>query len=222
MNLVLLGGPGAGKGTQAKRLAEKYQLCHVSTGDILRQAIKEGTPLGKQADGFIKAGELVPDAVILGIIDTRLKQADAAGGAIFDGFPRTLPQADGLEVLLKKLNSRLHMCLSLEIPDELIVQRLTSRRLCSNCGTDYNVISNPPPADGLCVKCAGKIIQRADDREDTIRNRQTVYHRQTRPLQEYYSSRGSLHLVDGQGPMDEIFSKLCRLIDDYHKESAGN
>jgi adenylate kinase len=222
MNLVLLGGPGAGKGTQAKRLAEKYRLYHVSTGDILRQAIKDGTPLGKQADGYIKAGELVPDAVTLGIIDSRLNQTAAAGGAIFDGFPRTLPQAEGLEALLQKMNSRLHMCLSLEVPDELVIKRLTSRRLCSNCGTDYNVISNPPPADGLCVKCSGKIIQRADDREETIRNRQTVYHRQTQPLQEFYSSRGLLHRVDGEGPMDEIFAKLCRLIDDYDKESAGN
>lgn len=220
MNLVLLGAPGAGKGTQAKMLAARYQVPHISTGDILRQAIKYETPLGLEADRYIKAGELVPDEVMLGIIEDRLNRPDAARGAVFDGFPRTLQQADGLEALLKRLDSRLDLCLSLEVTDELIIQRLSARRICSNCGADYNVITNPPPADGICLKCGGQIIQRADDREETIRNRLTVYHRQTRPLEEYYSGRGLLRSVDGNGPVDEIFAKLCRIIDDYLKKSA--
>jgi adenylate kinase len=222
MNLTLLGGPGAGKGTQAKRLLEKYRLLHISTGDILRQAIKDGTPLGLQAERYLKSGELVPDAIMLGIIEERLAQPDAAAGAIFDGFPRTLPQADGLEALLRKRKSRLNLCLSLEVPDELIIKRLSSRRICNQCGADYNVISNPPPADGKCLKCGGQIIQRADDFEETIRNRLAVYRRQTKPLQDYYSGRGLLRVVDGNQTVDDIFAKLCQTIDDHLKESAGN
>jgi adenylate kinase len=222
MNLTLLGAPGAGKGTQAKKLAQKYHLSHISTGDILRQAIKEGTPLGKQAEHYLKSGELVPDAIMLGIIEERLNQPDARSGAIFDGFPRTLLQADGLEALLKKSNNRLDLSLSLEVPDELIIQRLSSRRICSNCGADYNVITNPPPPDGKCLKCGGPIVQRADDEEGTIRNRLAVYRRQTKPLQDYYSGRGLLRVVDGHETVNAIFAKLCRTVDDYLKESKGN
>jgi adenylate kinase len=222
MYIVLLGPPGAGKGTQAKRLAGHYKLPHIATGDILRQAITYGTQLGIEADHYLAIGELVPDEIILGIIEERLSRPDARSGAIFDGFPRTLPQADGLEALLEKNRRKLDLCLDLDVADESIIKRLSARRICSQCGTDYNVLSNSPSPGGNCNKCGGRIIQRADDREETIRNRLVVYHRQTRPLQDYYSRRGVLRLVDGEGPMDEIFSKLCRLIDDYHKESAGN
>ncbi|RJP75822.1 MAG: adenylate kinase [Candidatus Zixiibacteriota bacterium] len=222
MNIVLLGAPGSGKGTQAKMLAEKYHFPHISTGDILRQAIRGNTPLGREAEGYIKAGDLVPDKVVLGIIEERLQEADCAEGALFDGFPRTIQQADGLESMLKKANRRLDLCLSLEVPDEHIVRRLSSRRICSVCGADYNMISNPPPADNRCVICGGEIVQRADDQETTIRNRLAVYRKQTSPLQEYYSGRGLLRIVDGDGSPSEIFAKLCRVIDDHSQKPAGN
>ncbi len=222
MNLILLGAPGSGKGTQAKILADRYQFPHISTGDILRQAIKDAAPLGQKVEKLMKAGELVPDGVILAIIEQRLQEDDCARGAIFDGFPRTILQAEGLEALLDKVHRRLDLCLSLEIADERIVQRLSSRRICANCGEDYNLTANPPPADGRCRQCAGEILQRADDQEDTIRNRLAVYRRQTRPLQEYYSGRGLLHIIDGDGTPEEIFAKLCRLIDDHLKEFPRN
>ncbi|MCX6638987.1 MAG: adenylate kinase [bacterium] len=220
MNIILLGAPGSGKGTQAKQLVEKYGFPQVSTGDILRKALADGTDLGSKAKKFMEAGELVPDEVILGIIEERLKQPDCKSGAIFDGFPRTLQQADGLEGLLKRINSHLDLfCISLEVPDDRIVSRLSARRICSGCGTDYNMISNPPPKDHHCLKCGGEIIQRGDDQEDTIRNRLAVYRRQTRPLQEYYSGRGLLRIADGDASPQEIFNKLSRLIDDYLKNS---
>lgn len=216
MNLILLGAPGSGKGTQAKQLVEKYSFPQISTGDILRAAVADGTPLGEQAQKYMKAGELVPDDVILGVIEERLKQDDCKTGAIFDGFPRTLQQADGMESVLKHLGSKLDLCISLEVPDDKVVARLTARRGCSKCGQDYNLISNPPPDDGRCGKCGGEIIQRVDDQEDTIRNRLAVYRRQTRPLQDYYSGRGLLRIVDADGTPDDIFAKLCQIIDDHN------
>jgi len=222
MNLILLGAPGSGKGTQAKALSERYKFAHISTGDILRQAIRERSALGQQAENYIKSGELVPDKIILGIIEDRLRQEDCRSGAVFDGFPRTLPQADGLEALLKKASRRLDLCINLEVSDDRIVQRLTHRRICANCGRDYNLISNPPPADGRCETCGSEITLRVDDQDETVRNRLAVYRRQTRPLQEYYSGRGMLRIVDADGAQQEIFAKLCRLIDDYLKNSAGN
>jgi adenylate kinase len=219
MNVILLGAPGSGKGTQAKRLVTTYGIPQISTGDILRLAVREGTDLGKEAKKYMDAGELVPDSVILGVIEERLHEDDCKKGAIFDGFPRTLQQAEGMESLLNKLASRLDLCISLEVPDEHIVRRLTARRLCSNCGADFNTISNPPPDNGICsVCCEGKIIQRDDDKEETIRNRLEVYHRQTRPLQDYYSGRGLLRLVDGDGSPDQIFDKLRQLFDDYNQD----
>ncbi len=219
MYVILLGAPGSGKGTQAKQLVEKYGIPQISTGDILRKALKDGTELGKEAKKFMDAGELVTDALILGIIEERLKVDDCKNGAIFDGFPRTIQQADGMESMLKKTGANIAFCVSLEVPDENIITRLTARRLCSKCGQDYNTVSNPPPADGLCTKCGGEIIQRSDDQEATIRNRLEVYHRQTSPLQDYYSGRGLLRIVDGDGSPQEIFEKLCRLFDDYNKKS---
>lgn len=216
MNIILLGAPGSGKGTQAKQLVKKYGYPQISTGDILRNAVTKGTELGRKAQSYMKAGELVPDDVILGIIEERLKIEDCKRGAIFDGFPRTLQQADGLELILQRINSRLDLCISLEVPDDRVVARLSARRGCAQCGQDYNLISNPPPADGRCLKCGGEIIQRADDQEETIRNRLSVYRRQTKPLQDYYSGRKLLHIVDADGSPEEIFDKLCRIIDDHH------
>ncbi|MFH1862455.1 MAG: adenylate kinase [bacterium] len=220
MNLILLGAPGSGKGTQAKQLGERYSFPQISTGDILRKAVADETELGKKAQEYMKAGELVPDQVIMGIIEERLKADDCRNGAIFDGFPRTLQQADALEALLKKISSQLDLCISLEVPDDRIVNRLTARRICSQCGQDYNMVSNPPPPGNRCSHCSGEIIQRADDQEATIRNRLAVYRKQTRPLQEYYSGRGLLRIVDGDGAPQEIYTKLCRLIDDNRKDRA--
>ncbi|TKJ40408.1 adenylate kinase [candidate division LCP-89 bacterium B3_LCP] len=218
MNVILLGAPGSGKGTQAKQLVTKYGFPQISTGDILRKAVTDGTPIGKEAQKFMKAGELVPDDVILGVIEERLKEDDCKVGAIFDGFPRTLQQAYGLESLLKRIGSALDLCVSLEVPDDKVVTRLSARRGCSECGQDYNMISNPPPADGRCVKCSGEIIQRTDDQEDTIRNRLAVYRRQTKPLQDYYSGRGLLSIVDADGSPEDIFTKVCSVLDDHDKE----
>jgi adenylate kinase len=215
MNLILLGAPGSGKGTQAKQLVDKYGIPQISTGDILRKAVADGTPLGEQAQKYMKAGNLVPDDIILGIIEERLKQDDCKVGAIFDGFPRTLQQADGMESVLQRLGSKLDLCISLEVPDDKVVARLTARRGCSQCGQDYNLINNPPPEDGRCSKCGGEIIQRLDDQEETIRNRLEVYRRQTRPLQDYYSGRGLLHIVDADGSPDDILDKLFRILDDH-------
>lgn len=222
MNLILLGAPGSGKGTQAKQVSDKYGFPQISTGDILRKAVADGTDLGRQAEEYMAAGELVPDHVILGVIEERLREKDCQDGAIFDGFPRTLQQADGLESILQKIHSRLDLCLSLEVPDDRIVERLSARRICSDCGQDYNMISNPPPTDGRCIRCGGEIVQRADDQEETIRNRLEVYRRQTRPLQEYYAGRGLLHIVDADGLPRDIFAKLCRVIDDHREEPTGS
>lgn len=221
MNVILLGAPGSGKGTQAKQLVEKYGFPQISTGDILRKALKDGTDLGKQAKQYMDAGELVPDDVILGVIEDRLQEDDCKQGAIFDGFPRTIQQADGLDALLNRIGSKLDLTVSLEVPDDAIIKRLTSRRVCNNCGAVFNMITDPPPEDGICPVCkVGKIIQRDDDREETIRHRLNVYRRQTKPLQDYYSGRGVLRIVDGNGTPPEIFDKLCRLFDDYIKKSS--
>ncbi len=222
MDVILLGAPGSGKGTQAKQLVAKYDIPQISTGDILRKAVKDGTELGQEAQKYMEAGELVPDEVILGVIEERLKEDDCKHGAIFDGFPRTIQQAEGMESILRNVGSQIGMCISLEVPDEHIINRLTARRMCAGCGQDYNMISSPPPEDGRCSKCGGEIIQRTDDQEDTIRNRLEVYHRQTSPLQDYYSGRGLLRIVDGDGSPQEIFAKLCQLFDDHYKKSAGN
>ncbi|MBU0520504.1 adenylate kinase [bacterium] len=223
MNVILLGAPGSGKGTQAQQLVEKYSIPQISTGDILRKALKDGTDLGKEAKKFMEAGQLVPDEVILGIIAERLQQNDCKKGAIFDGFPRTIQQADALNAILNKIGSQLDLTVSLEVPDEKIIKRLTSRRVCNNCGAVFNTVSNPPPAEGNCPSCkTGQIIQRSDDQESTIRSRLDVYHRQTKPLQDYYSGRGVLRMVDGDGSPQDIYTKLCRLLDDHLKESGGN
>jgi len=223
MNVILLGAPGSGKGTQAQQLVEKYGFPQISTGDILRKAVKDGTELGVKAKQYMDRGELVPDDVILGVIEDRLQQDDCKNGAIFDGFPRTIQQADGLDALLNRIGSNLDLTISLEVPDDAIIKRLTSRRVCNNCGAVFNVITNPPPEDGICPMCkSGSIIQRDDDREETIRNRLEVYHRQTKPLQDYYPGRGLLRIVDGNGTPQEIFTKLCRLFDDYLEKSARN
>lgn len=198
MKLILLGPPGAGKGTQAEVLTKKLGIETISTGVMLRAAMREGTELGKLAKEYIDAGKLVPDEVVVGIVKERLSQDDCKNGFILDGFPRTIPQAEALQAAGVEIDK----VLSLEVEDEEIVSRLSGRRECKACGTPYHVKNKPVPADGKCV-CGGEIIQRADDNEETIRNRIKVYHEQTEPIKEYYASQGKVVSVDGSGTVEE-------------------
>jgi adenylate kinase len=212
MRMVLLGAPGSGKGTQAVRLIEHYRVIHISTGDILRQAIRDGSDLGRKAQEFMTQGQLVPDQIMLDLIRERLSQADCDNGFILDGFPRTLPQAEGLKELLLRLLSPLDVVVSLEVPAEPIIIRLSARRVCQHCGKDFNLVSNPPPPDMVHPGCGGKIIQRDDDKPETIRQRLEVYHRQTEPLRDYYRKEGLLIEVDGLGTADQVFDRIIRLL----------
>lgn len=200
MKLILLGPPGAGKGTQAEVLTKKFGIETISTGVMLRAAMRDGTELGKLAKEYIDAGKLVPDEVVVGIVKERLSQDDCKSGFILDGFPRTIAQAEALS----DAGVEIDKVLSLEVDDEVIVERLTGRRECKSCGTPYHIKNKPVPADGKCVVCGGtEIIQRADDNEETIRNRIKVYHEQTEPIKEYYASRGKVVTVDSSGTVDQ-------------------
>ncbi len=206
MILILLGAPGAGKGTQAERISKNYRLSHLSTGDLLRAAVTEGSELGKMAKGFMDSGKLVPDDVILGIIRDFLKE-HSDEGILFDGFPRTVAQAQGLEEILKGRTVR---TLALEVPDEAVVNRLSSRRSCRNCGKIYNLAAGIMPDGDKCTECGGEVYQRDDDRAETIAQRLNVYHSQTEPIIEFYRQRGSLVEIDGLGSPDEIFERVHR------------
>ena len=210
MRLVLLGAPGAGKGTQAKKIIEKYPMPQISTGDLLRAAVAAGTALGKEAKAVMDKGELVPDSVVLGMVEERLKQDDCKNGYILDGFPRNTKQAEALDAMLGKLNMALTAALSVDVPFENLMKRLTGRRTCKACGQMFNVYFNPPKKEGACDKCGGELFQRDDDREETIKKRLDVYSAQTAPLIDYYGKKGILKSVDGAtGTIDEIFVKVC-------------
>lgn len=213
MRIILLGPPGSGKGTQAKMLCEKYHVPQISTGDLLRAAVSEGTELGQKAKTIIEAGELVPDDLVLGIIRERLEAPDAKNGFILDGFPRTLGQAEGLDELLDQLQWPLQGALLLEVDFDALVKRLTGRRTCEACGQMYNVYYSPPSQEGVCDKCGGRLMQRADDNEETIKNRLQVYQDQTAPLVDYYSKQDKLYRVPGEGEIDDVFAGLTRVID---------
>ncbi|MFC1553202.1 adenylate kinase [candidate division KSB1 bacterium] len=213
MRLILLGAPGVGKGTQAKQIEEKYQIPQISTGDILRAALKEGTELGLKAKEFMNKGELVPDEIIINLIRERLQEKDCENGFILDGFPRSTPQAEALDVLLKNLNIPLDAVVSIDVPEDEIVRRLVSRRLCRNCGKDYNTITNPPPADMVCTDCGGEIYQRDDDKEATIRNRLTVYTNSTAPLVSFYESKGLLKDVNGMQKTEEVYNSIIKILE---------
>ncbi|MGD8351890.1 MAG: adenylate kinase [Nitrospirota bacterium] len=212
MRLVLLGAPGAGKGTQAKKLIGKYGIPQISTGDILRAAVAEGTPLGKEAKSYMDKGELVPDSVVLGLVEERLKQEDCKKGFILDGFPRNTAQAETLDGMLGKLGMPLTAAVSVDVPEADLMKRLTGRRTCKGCGQMYNVYFNPPAKEGVCDKCGGELYQRDDDREETIKKRLEVYNAQTAPLINYYGGKGILKNIEGTGSIDEIFDKLCAAI----------
>lgn len=210
LRLILLGPPGAGKGTQAERLGEELKVPHISTGDILRQAVADGTPLGLEAKKIMEAGELVSDEIMLGIIRERLAEDDAKRGYILDGYPRTLPQARSLESLMNERSEPPVVVANIEVDREELVRRISGRRSCPNCKAVFNVHAQPPKKPGVCDVCGQTLVQRADDEEATVRQRLEVYDRQTRPLLDYYGDRVS-H-VDGQGPPDEVFERLSSLV----------
>ncbi len=213
MNLVFLGPPGAGKGTQAKRLSEEFKWPHVSTGEILREAVSKGTDLGRKAKEYMEKGELVPDEVVIGIIKDRLKLEDAQDGFILDGFPRTVNQAQSLDKVLKEEGNSLDLVLYFEVDEEEIVKRLTGRRNCSKCGAIFHLIYNPPKKSGICDLCRGELIQREDDREETVKNRLRVYLSQTFPLIDYYQEKGLLREIDARKSEDEVYQKIKRVLE---------
>jgi adenylate kinase len=208
MNLILLGPPGAGKGTQAKMLTEEFSIPQISTGDILRAAVKEGTALGLKAKSFMDAGELVPDDVVIGIVVERLQCDDCSNGFILDGFPRTVAQADALQENLKSLGKELDRVIALQVDTEALVERLTGRRTCRSCGRGYHVRFDPPAVEGRCDSCGGELFQRDDDREATIRHRLAVYDEQTAPLIRYYRQTGLLVELDGMREIPEVQETL--------------
>ena len=210
MRIILLGPPGAGKGTQAKLLIERLQVPQISTGDMLRAAVKDGTPLGKQAKAFMDRGALVPDDVIIGLVRERLQSLDCARGYILDGFPRTVAQAEALEKTLADLRLSLDHVLCLDVPSEDLVVRIAGRRTCRQCGAMSHVRFSPTARDGVCDVCGGETYQRDDDREETVRRRLTVYADQTAPLARFYEGRGLLRRVAGTGEIGEIFARMVR------------
>jgi len=212
MRLVLLGAPGAGKGTQAKKLIEKYGMPQISTGDLLRAAVSAGTPLGKEAKSVMDKGELVPDRIVLGMVEERLKQDDCKKGYILDGFPRNTAQAEALDKMLAALNMSLSAALSVDVPFDDLMKRLTGRRTCKACGQMYNMYFKPPAKEGTCDKCSGELFQRDDDKEATIKKRLEVYNAQTAPLIDYYGKKGILKTVSGTGNIDDIFKKVCEVL----------
>lgn len=209
MRLVLLGPPGAGKGTQAGTLVEKYNIVHISTGDLLRAAVKAGTALGKEAKGYMEAGQLVPDSLILGLVEERIQKEDCQEGFLLDGFPRTPAQADALDVMLKKLAQSLDAVINIEVPLDKLMTRLTGRRVCTACGATYHVSFNPSPKGDQCGACGETLIQRADDTEETVKNRLDVYEQQTAPLIDYYTKAGIIKNIDGDQDIKKVLNDIA-------------
>ncbi|MCM3444067.1 adenylate kinase [Metabacillus halosaccharovorans] len=212
MNLVLMGLPGAGKGTQAERIVEKYNIPHISTGDMFRAAMKEETELGLQAKSFIDKGELVPDEVTIGIVRERLGKNDCQKGFLLDGFPRTVAQADALEGILSELNKQIDYVINIEVNKDILMERLTGRRICKQCGATYHLVFNPPANEGKCDKCRGELYQRADDNEETVANRLEVNLQQTQPLLDFYNEKGYLRNIDGEQDIDMVFNDVDQLV----------
>ncbi len=210
MNLILLGPPGAGKGTQAQKIVETYHIPQISTGDILRSAVKEGTPLGKEAKAFMDRGQLVPDEVVIGIIEERLRASDCQSGFILDGFPRNISQADALQSLLSKIGKSIDHVINIEVDFEELVRRLTGRRTCKNCGAMFHILFQPPKEEGKCDRCGGPLYQRTDDHEETIRTRLKEYEKQTAPLVDYYQKKKLLRSIDGVGEAEQIFVRILQ------------
>lgn len=212
MNIVLMGLPGAGKGTQAVKIVEKYAIPHISTGDMFRAAIKEGTELGLKAKSYMDQGALVPDEVTIGIVRERLAKDDCAKGFLLDGFPRTVPQAEALDNILEEFGKKIDHVINIKVDKEELVARLSGRRICKTCGASYHVIFNPPKVEGICDKDGGELYTRADDNPETVANRLEVNMKQAKPLLDYYENKGVLTNIDGQQDIDKVFADLDALL----------
>lgn len=209
MKIILLGPPGAGKGTQAKLISQKYNIPHISTGDIFRKNISEKTPLGIKAKEYMDKGLLVPDELTIDLVNDRLVQEDCKSGFLLDGFPRTVKQAEALEEFLRNNDEKIDTALLIDVPGEFILDRMTGRRVCPSCGASYHIKFNPPKSEGKCDACGSDIVQRKDDAEETVKDRISVYKKQTQPLVDYYKSKDSLFRVDGTQSIDEVFKIIC-------------
>ena len=212
MKIIMLGAPGAGKGTQAKMIAEKYGVPHVSTGDIFRANIKNGTELGMEAKKYMDQGLLVPDELTVRILLDRVAQKDCKNGYVLDGFPRTIPQAEVLDGALTELGDKIDYAIDVNVPDENIVRRMSGRRACLTCGATYHIEHIPPRQEGICDKCGSELVLRDDDKPETVKNRLAVYHEQTQPLIDFYEKKGVLRTVDGTLPMEEVFAAITGIL----------
>ncbi len=212
MKIIMLGAPGAGKGTQAKRIADKWQIPHISTGDIFRANIKEGTELGMKAKAFMDKGMLVPDELTIELIVDRLHQSDCINGYVLDGYPRTIPQAESLTSVLAKLGEKIDYAINVDVPDENIVNRMSGRRACLACGATYHISYAPSKTEGICDRCQNELVLRDDDKPETVLKRLEVYHAQTQPLIEYYKAQGILKTVDGTMDMEEVFNAIVDIL----------
>ena len=212
MKIIMLGAPGAGKGTQAKQIAGKYSIPHISTGDIFRANIKNGTDLGKKAKEYMDQGLLVPDELTCDLVMDRIQQDDCVNGFVLDGFPRTIPQAKALDAALEKLGQHMDVAIDVDVPDENIVNRMSGRRACLDCGATYHVVSLPPQTEGKCDHCGRDLVLRDDDKPETVQKRLSVYHEQTQPLIDYYKNQGILKSVDGTQPMEAVFTAITDIL----------
>ncbi|MDE5782040.1 MAG: adenylate kinase [Lachnospiraceae bacterium] len=212
MKIIMLGAPGAGKGTQAKKIADKYSIPHISTGDIFRANIKEGTELGKKAKTYMDQGLLVPDDLVVDLVVDRVQQDDCKNGYVLDGFPRTIPQAESLDAALEKLNDKIDFAVNVEVPDENIIRRMSGRRACLGCGATYHIEHIPPKTEGICDTCGKELVLRDDDKPETVKKRLDVYHEQTQPLIDYYTKKNVLAEVDGTKDMEEVFQDIVKVL----------
>ncbi|MDH9386512.1 adenylate kinase [Staphylococcus epidermidis] len=213
MNIILMGLPGAGKGTQASEIVKKFPIPHISTGDMFRKAIKDETDLGKEAKSYMDRGELVPDEVTVGIVKERISEDDAKKGFLLDGFPRTIDQAESLSQIMSELDREIDAVINIEVPEEELMNRLTGRRICEKCGTTYHLVFNPPKVDGICDIDGGKLYQREDDNPETVSNRLNVNVKQSKPILEYYNNKGVLKNIDGSKDIDEVTNDVIDILD---------
>lgn len=212
MKIIMLGAPGAGKGTQAKKIADKYQIPHISTGDIFRANIKNGTELGKKAKTYMDQGLLVPDELVVDLVVDRLAQEDCKSGCVLDGFPRTIPQAESLDAALAAKGEAIDYAIDVDVPDENIINRMSGRRACVACGATYHIVHIPTKVEGVCDRCGERLILRDDDKPETVKKRLNVYHEQTQPLIDYYTKKNVLKSVDGTKNMEEVFQAITDIL----------
>jgi len=212
MKIIMLGAPGAGKGTQAKQIADKYSIPHISTGDIFRANLKEGTELGKKAKEYMDQGLLVPDELTCDLVMDRISQEDCKNGFVLDGFPRTIPQAEALDAALSKIGQKMDYAIDVDVPDDNIINRMSGRRACLNCGATYHIVSIPTKVEGVCDRCGNQVVLRDDDQPETVKKRLEVYHAQTQPLIDYYKKQDILKTVDGTQPMEQVFDAIVEIL----------